>query len=93
MSDELAKLRPDFAIARDLTVESPHEIIGATWTTDGEKHAVFIIIPSDATKEDRERQLDVLRERCGRSIATNDRSTLQSEPDRGEESDSWVSLK
>jgi hypothetical protein len=62
------QLRPDFSIATMPHQSLAFELIGATWTTDGEPRAQYVVVPADASAEERERQTLTLLAYCRRCI-------------------------
>jgi len=66
------QLRPDFAIATKPHGSPAFELIGATWTTEGEPRAQYVVVPSDASTEERTRQTLTLLAYCRRWIEAGD---------------------
>jgi hypothetical protein len=69
-------LRPDFAVATAPHESPGYELIGATWTTNGEPRAQYVVVPADASAEERERQTATLLDYCRRWIEAGDVLTL-----------------
>jgi hypothetical protein len=66
------QLRPDFALATTPHASPSYELIGATWTTDGDPRAQYVVVPVNAPDEERERQTVALISFCRRWIEAGD---------------------